>query len=941
MTNQFFFISQIIFLLLLIFNNSIIAQVEERDDIDSDEEKGPKSKLNYASHDAGAVVLDKSSPHAAKGFSNLLNDDKDKYLYMPCTEKKWVVIGLSEVSNNLYISFISYINLFIVFYLKDILVKQFVMANYEQYSSRMREFDISTSQRFPTEEWSYLGTFEAEPKMGEQIFNISKSSAHTRFIKIKFLTYYGNEALCTLSQIKVHGTTVVASLNEEFERSETMMRDMLNQLQDTHSGTGFIDDCQPSDGVLNNNLDATNIINSSEVDNNELKDDEVNYKLVNDNETTNQVDLINVSSNSISVNSAVIPDNQNQLEFPAHNKERSIDTITEVEAINNSILSNYFEIIIDDIQNGNLSINNDTNLINQSEELSAITDSSNTNNIFLNNSNNLNISSQLDKNQSFVNESLILSINNNNFSHNQLKNGISDLDEKVVIDDNDLSNTLSTSENMESKSSFIDKIKQNVIDVTDSIIASTRITHGGKHLPIISNDESIVQNNENLIEIDNENIIDSSIIQNTESFDSKNDDRYDEFEIDSVNRLPDSNINSIDKIEKNFISAASSNIKNEQLQSNDSIDNNKNYSNNSLDLNSSHNNESNHNISNNTLLDSEELQLQSTKISPSNNNNNQFFSEYNQQEIVSVKSYQSSSHSDAKLETNHMKQINSTLEYENQHKLSDISDINSINTIIPQNVTSNSSLNIDEVINSNNNNVDNRDGENTNINIIPNFENESIDTIDNNLTKVNISEVIIEEYQSNLNTIGNQTMEPSDIQDFSINNSLNNLSSNINPENIDVSNEVKNESIPIISSEFHSNLEIVSNRTGINVPIEGNGSTINEVDSVRDNLNILNSNYPNQLLTKQKLLQIQKQMQSTQQVQLSSYSCLETLRFSDFQAKMMAKLQQSSTDKNERTSALPLNTYDNVFKQLMGKIKTLETNYAIIEIYSSQVFLEN
>lgn len=117
MSNQFFFIFQIIFLLLLISHPlSIIAQIdEERDDIDNDDEKGPKSKLNYASHDAGAVVLDKSSPHSAKGFSNLLNDDKDKYLYMPCTEKKWVVIGLSEVSNNLYINFNFYSNNFLKF----------------------------------------------------------------------------------------------------------------------------------------------------------------------------------------------------------------------------------------------------------------------------------------------------------------------------------------------------------------------------------------------------------------------------------------------------------------------------------------------------------------------------------------------------------------------------------------------------------------------------------------------------------------------------------------------------------------------------------------------------------------------------------------------------------------------------------------------------------
>lgn len=62
--------------------------------------------------------------------------------------------------------------------------------------------------------------------------------------------------------------------------------------------------------------------------------------------------------------------------------------------------------------------------------------------------------------------------------------------------------------------------------------------------------------------------------------------------------------------------------------------------------------------------------------------------------------------------------------------------------------------------------------------------------------------------------------------------------------------------------------------------------------------------------------------------------CLETLRFTEFQAMMANKLKQrAESDKTQ----LPLHSQDNVFRQLMMKIKTLEMNYAIIEMYSAQV----
>jgi len=190
-------------------------------------EKRDERRFNFASHAAGAVVLDKSS--SAKGFHNLLDDDKDKYGISPCIEEKWVVVGLSE----------------------DIVVSQVVLANYEKYSSMLNEYQIRASTVYPTEQWQDLGTFRAAPKLGEQVFDMSgQASSHTRYLRFDFLSHYDNDALCTLSQIKVHGTTVIASFQQEVERSEDGVRSMLHKLnrKDGNDSFAYIDEDNSNGG---------------------------------------------------------------------------------------------------------------------------------------------------------------------------------------------------------------------------------------------------------------------------------------------------------------------------------------------------------------------------------------------------------------------------------------------------------------------------------------------------------------------------------------------------------------------------------------------------------------------------------------------------------------------------------------------------------------------
>ena len=85
----------------------------------------------------------------------------------------------------------------------------------EKYSSMLNEFQVLAATSYPAEEWMNLGTYSAAPYLGEQSFNVTLATTHTRYLKFRFNTHYENDALCTLSQVKVHGTTVIASLQQE------------------------------------------------------------------------------------------------------------------------------------------------------------------------------------------------------------------------------------------------------------------------------------------------------------------------------------------------------------------------------------------------------------------------------------------------------------------------------------------------------------------------------------------------------------------------------------------------------------------------------------------------------------------------------------------------------------------------------------------------------
>ncbi|TMW64064.1 hypothetical protein Poli38472_014181 [Pythium oligandrum] len=174
-----------------------------------DSDKNAGKRQNYASLDAGATILD-SSPEL-KSTTSLLVPDKDRYMLMPCEKpRKWVVVSLSE----------------------DVHADAISIANYEKFSSTIKEFLVLGSVNYPTDTWFVLGNFTAAQQNGEQIFHLD-SQHHVRYIKLRFFSHYGSEYYCTLSQLKVYGRTftqVISQLEKEIEADVVLESNSMNNL---------------------------------------------------------------------------------------------------------------------------------------------------------------------------------------------------------------------------------------------------------------------------------------------------------------------------------------------------------------------------------------------------------------------------------------------------------------------------------------------------------------------------------------------------------------------------------------------------------------------------------------------------------------------------------------------------------------------------------------
>jgi hypothetical protein len=149
-----------------------------------------KERFSYSSFDGGATVL-KTSP-GAQNSKAILVENKDSYMLFTCSqENKFVIVELSE----------------------DILVDTVVLANFEFFSSMIRSFRVSVSDKYPVkmDKWKDLGTFQARNSRDIQSFLIENPKIWAKYIRIELLSHYGNEYYCPVSLLRVHGTRMLDS----------------------------------------------------------------------------------------------------------------------------------------------------------------------------------------------------------------------------------------------------------------------------------------------------------------------------------------------------------------------------------------------------------------------------------------------------------------------------------------------------------------------------------------------------------------------------------------------------------------------------------------------------------------------------------------------------------------------------------------------------------
>lgn len=158
-----------------------------------------KDRFNFASFDCAATIMKTNAD--TKGASNILVENKDTYMLNRCSsENKFVIIELCQ----------------------DILVDTVAIANYEFFSSMFRHIRISVSDRFPVGKagWKELGEFEAASVRDLQFFHIKNPLIWSRYVRIDFVSHWGNEFFCPVSLVRIHGTTMMDEYRQKHEKEE-------------------------------------------------------------------------------------------------------------------------------------------------------------------------------------------------------------------------------------------------------------------------------------------------------------------------------------------------------------------------------------------------------------------------------------------------------------------------------------------------------------------------------------------------------------------------------------------------------------------------------------------------------------------------------------------------------------------------------------------------
>ena len=179
-----------------------------------------KERSNYASFDCAATMLKTNAE--SEGSNSVLVENRDSYMLNICSAKnKFFIVELCD----------------------DILIDTVVLANFEFFSSMFRTFKISVSDRYPvkSDNWRDLGTHEAKNSREVQAFLIENPLIWARYLRIEFLTHFGNEYYCPVSLLRVHGTTMMEEFNHDLKRTSAE--------EDNDNGVGENDEGESIDSL--------------------------------------------------------------------------------------------------------------------------------------------------------------------------------------------------------------------------------------------------------------------------------------------------------------------------------------------------------------------------------------------------------------------------------------------------------------------------------------------------------------------------------------------------------------------------------------------------------------------------------------------------------------------------------------------------------------------
>jgi hypothetical protein len=163
-------------------------------------------RFNYASLDCSARVH--TAHRSAKSPSSILSSKRDRYMLSPCDtskEKHFVVVELCD----------------------DIRIDTVQLANFEFFSGVFKDFTVSVAKTYTTKPdgWTLVKGYQAKNIRGVQTFRPPTSLRDFyRFIRIDFLSHYGNEYYCPVSLLRVYGLTHLEEWKWDIWESESRQK---------------------------------------------------------------------------------------------------------------------------------------------------------------------------------------------------------------------------------------------------------------------------------------------------------------------------------------------------------------------------------------------------------------------------------------------------------------------------------------------------------------------------------------------------------------------------------------------------------------------------------------------------------------------------------------------------------------------------------------------